>query len=51
MYDAVVKMRRLPIGKVSLIGILLPLVLPLSVVAALQVPLKDLLLMLAQALV
>jgi hypothetical protein len=51
MYEAVVKMRRLPIGKVSLIGILLPLVLPLLVVAALQVPLKDLLLKLAKALV
>ena len=51
MYEAVVKMRRVPIGKASLIGILLPLALPLLVVAALQVPLKDLLLKLAKALV
>jgi hypothetical protein len=51
MYDAVVKMRRVPIGKASVIGILLPLALPLLVVAALQVPLKDLLLKLAKALV
>ena len=51
MYEAVVKMRRVPIGKVSVIGILLPLALPLLVVAALQVPLKDLLLKLAKALV
>jgi hypothetical protein len=51
MYEAVAKMRRVPIGKVSLIGILLPLALPLLVVAALQVPLKDLLLKLAKALV
>ena len=51
MYEAVVKMRRLPIGKVSLIGILLPMALPLLAVAALQVPLKDLLLKLAKALV
>ena len=51
MYEAVVKMRHLPIGKVSIIGILLPLALPLLVVAALQVPLKDLLLKLAKALV
>ena len=51
MYEAVVKMRPLPIGKVSIMGILLPLALPLLVVAALQVPLKDLLLKLAKALV
>jgi hypothetical protein len=51
MYDAVVKMHRVPIGRVSVIGILLPLALPLLVVAALQVPLKDLLLKLAKALV
>jgi hypothetical protein len=51
MYEAVVKMRHVPIGKVSLAGILLPLALPLLVVAALQVPLKDLLLKLAKALV
>jgi hypothetical protein len=51
MYEAVVKMRHLPVGKVSVIGILLPLALPLLVVTALQVPLKDLLLKLAKALV
>jgi len=51
MYEAVVKMRRVPVGKVSVIGILLPLALPLLVVTALQVPLKDLLLKLAKALV
>jgi hypothetical protein len=51
MYEAVVKMRVVPIGKVSIAGILLPLALPLLVVAALQIPLKDLLLKLAKALV
>lgn len=51
MYEAVVKMRRVPVGKASVIGILLPLAVPLLVVAALQVPLKDLLLKLAKALV
>jgi hypothetical protein len=51
MYEAVVKMRRVPVGKASVIGVLLPLALPLLVVAALQVPLKDLLLKLAKALV
>jgi hypothetical protein len=44
-------MRRVPVGKASVIGILLPLALPLLVVVALQVPLKDLLLKLAKALV
>ncbi|MDZ7651055.1 MAG: hypothetical protein U5L03_00030 [Burkholderiaceae bacterium] len=51
LYEAAVRMRRVPVGKVSLIGILLPLTLPLLVLAALQVPLKDLLLKLAKALV
>jgi len=51
MYEAVVKMRVVPIGKVSIVGILLPLAVPLLVVAALQVPLKELLLKLAKALV
>jgi len=51
MYEAVVKMRIVPIGKMSIAGILLPLALPLLVVAALQVPLKELLLKLAKALV
>lgn len=51
MYEAVARMRPLPIGKVSVIGILLPLAVPLGVVAALQIPLKDMLLKLAKALV
>jgi hypothetical protein len=51
MYEAVLKMRVVPIGKVSIAGILLPLAVPLLVVAALQIPLKDLLLKLAKALV
>lgn len=51
MYDAVAKMRRVAIGKVSIAGIVVPLALPLLAVAALQVPLKDLLLKLAKALV
>jgi hypothetical protein len=51
MYEAVVKMRIVPIGKVSIAGILLPVALPLLIVAALQIPLKDLLLKLAKALV
>ena len=51
MYDAVKKMRGVPIGKGAIMKVLLPIALPFIVVAALQVPLKDLLLKLAKALV
>jgi hypothetical protein len=50
MYEAVVRMRRMPVGKGSVVGILLPLAVPLLAVTALQVPLKDVLLKLANAL-
>jgi len=51
MYDAVKKMRGVPIGKGAVMKVLLPIALPFIVVAALQIPLKDLLLKLAKALV
>jgi hypothetical protein len=51
MYEAVRKMRPIPIGKASLVKILVPLAIPLLIVAALQVPLKDLLLKLVKVLV
>ena len=51
MYEAVKKMRSVPIGKGAIIKVLLPIALPFIVVAALQIPLKDLLLKLAKALV
>jgi len=51
MYEAVKKMRRAPIGKTSLVGIIVPLAVPLVLTAALQIPLKELLLKLAKALV
>ena len=51
MYEAVTRMRRLPIAKASLATIILPLALPLVLVAALQIPLKDLLLKLVKLLV
>jgi hypothetical protein len=51
MYEAVKKMRRLPVGKTALVKIVVPLAIPLLLAAALQVPLKDLLLKLAKALV
>jgi hypothetical protein len=51
MYDAVKRMRVFPIGKGAIVKILVPIVLPMIVVAALQIPLKDLLLKLVKALV
>ena len=51
MYNAVRSMRILPIGKPSLVGILLPIVAPMLVVAALQIPIKTLLLGLLKTLI
>ncbi len=51
MYDAVKKMRGVPIGKGAILKVLLPIALPFIVVAALQIPLKELLIKLAKALV
>jgi hypothetical protein len=51
MYEAVTKMRVAPIGKASLVKILVPMALPMLIVAALQIPFKDLLLKLLKALV
>ena len=51
MYDAVKKMRVVPIGKGAVMKVLLPIASLFIVVAALQIPLKDLLLKLARALV
>jgi hypothetical protein len=51
MYDAVKAMRGMPIGKGAIMKVLLPIALPFIVVAALQIPLKELVLKLAKALV
>jgi hypothetical protein len=51
MYDAVKAMRPFPISKRSVTAILVPLVLPLLAMAALQIPLKDLLVKLLKTLV
>ena len=51
MYDAVKKIRGVPIGKGAIMKVLLPIALPFIVVAALQIPLKELLIKLAKALV
>jgi hypothetical protein len=51
MYEAVRSMRSLPIGKASIAGILVPIIVPMFVVAALQIPVKELLLKLLKALI
>ena len=51
MYDAVKKMRGVPIGKGAVMKVLVPIALPFIVVAALQIPLKELLLTLAKSLI
>jgi hypothetical protein len=51
MYNAVLSMRILPIGTPSLGAILLPIVAPMLVVAALQIPIKTLLLGLLKTLI
>ncbi len=51
MYDAVKSMRGFPFSKHSLMAILLPLALPLLALAALQIPLKELLVKLAKTLI
>jgi hypothetical protein len=50
MYDAVKRMRIVPIGKGAIVKILVPIVLPMILVAALQIPLKELLLKLLKTL-
>jgi hypothetical protein len=44
LYDAVRKMRFVPIGKMALIAVLVPMAIPMLVVAGLQIPLGELLL-------
>ena len=50
MFNAVQSMRAVPIGKTTLAAILLPTAVPMLVVAALQVPIRSLLLGLVKAL-
>mgnify|MGYP007103370439 FL=1 len=51
LYDAVKQMRRVPIGKASIAMIIVPLAIPLVLVAALRIPVKELLLDLVKVLV
>jgi hypothetical protein len=51
IYDAVKHMRVVPIGKSSLVRILVPMALPMVVIAAMQIPIGELLLKLVKAVV
>jgi hypothetical protein len=51
IYDAVKAMSTVPINKTVLISVLLPLVIPMFVVFAIQIPVKELLMTVAKALV
>ena len=50
MYDVVAHIRPIPIGKQSLLAIALPALLPMIPVVAIQIPVKEMLLMLLKAL-
>ena len=49
MYDAVKRMQIVPIGKGSLVRVLVPLALPMIVIAAMRIPIGELLLKLVKA--
>ena len=51
LFDAVKRMRMAPIGKGSIVRILVPIAMPMIVVALLQIPVKELLVKLLKALV
>lgn len=50
LYDAVKRMRPVPVGRASFFSVLVPAIVPMIVVVALRVPIKDLLLTLLKAL-
>jgi hypothetical protein len=51
LYEAVERMRAIPIGTQALAGVLVPAVLPLIAVAAIRIPIKDMLLTILKTLV
>ena len=51
MFDAVRRMRVVPIGAMALVMTLVPLAIPMAFVVALQIPLRDVLLRVLKALV
>lgn len=50
-YDAVARMRPAPIGRIALLGILVPIGVPFAIVTLLQVPFRDLALKLLEVIV
>ena len=51
LYEAVRRMRVVPVGKAAILKVLVPIAVPLLVVAAVQVPLKDLMMKLVKTLI
>ncbi len=51
LYDSVTAMRPVPIGKVALISVLVPLAIPMLAVFSIQIPIKTLLGQLLKVLV
>jgi hypothetical protein len=50
LYEAVKKMRVVPIGKSSLLSIALPALIPIAALFSIQIPIKDLLMKLVGTL-
>ena len=51
IYEAVQNMRTLPVGKISLMAVVIPAALPLLALLSVQIPIKDILLTLLKTLV
>ena len=50
LYEAVERMRTMPIGKQAVMGALVPAVIPMIAVVAIRIPIKDIVLALMKAL-
>ena len=51
LYEAVTRMRAAPVGKVALLGVLLPFAVPMLAIVSIQIPIKTLLMQLLKMLV
>jgi hypothetical protein len=50
MYDAVARIRPLPVGRTSLLVVLIPAIIPMLVVVTLRIPVREIILSLLKAL-
>jgi hypothetical protein len=51
LYEAVARMRTIPVGKAALMTLAVPIAIPMLAVVAIQIPIRDLLLTLLKAVV